>query len=173
MSDPAPSRAQKVVNFIGRLTNTVGIIVLVAMMLLTGIDVFLRYVFNRPILGSVEITELLMVVLSFMAIVWCTSAKLHIKVDLLSNRLSDTTKIVSDIIFYFLYLALIGFITWRSFLEALSVRPTDVYGGARSSILDILHYPFYLLIAVAGGLISLILLIFIGQSIAKVVRKWT
>ncbi len=173
MSSQVLTRAQALINALGRILGIIGMIVLVAMMLLTGFDVFLRYVFNRPILGSAEITELMMVTFAFITIVWCTAGKAHIKVDLLSNRIPDTAKIVSDTLFYFLYLVLTSFIAWRNFLEALAVRPTSTFAGAGSSILDIPHYPFYMLIAVACALIAVMLLIYIGQGIAQVAKRWT
>ena len=39
--------------------------ILFAMMLLTTVDVVARYVFNRPLRGAFEVTELLLVVLIF------------------------------------------------------------------------------------------------------------
>ena len=167
------TQMQTLVNQIGRVLGIIGMAVLVAMMLLTGIDVFLRYVFNRPILGSIEITELMMLTFAFAAIVWCTANKSHIKVDLISGRIPDSAKSISDIIFYIFYLVLNVFLAWRNFLEAMALKPAIGYAGGRTSILDILHYPFYLLIAVACALISIMLLIYIIQDIAQVVKRWT
>jgi TRAP-type C4-dicarboxylate transport system permease small subunit len=167
------ARAQAFINILSQILGIIGMVVLVAMMLLTGVDVFLRYVFNSPILGSAEITELIMVTLAFVTIVWCTAGKAHIKVDLLSSRIPETGRTISDVLFYFMYLVLASLIAWRSFLEALAVRPTSTSAGAGSSILNIPHYPFYLLIAVACVLIALIMLVYIAHGITQVVKKWT
>jgi len=173
MSNQILTYAQAFVNIISRSLGILGMVVLVAMMLLTGVDVFLRYVFNSPILGSAEITELMMATLAFIAIVWCTAGKAHIKVDLLSSRISEKGKTISDVVFYLLYLVLISLMAWRNLLEALAVRPTSTSPGAGSSLLYIPHYPFYLLISVACVLMALMLLIYIAQDIAKVVKKWS
>jgi TRAP-type C4-dicarboxylate transport system permease small subunit len=45
------ARVDKAIHAIGQTMGNIGIAVLVAMMLLTVADVFLRYVFNRPIMG--------------------------------------------------------------------------------------------------------------------------
>ncbi|MFC1846344.1 TRAP transporter small permease [Chloroflexota bacterium] len=172
MSNQILAYAQAFVNIVSRSLGILGMVVLVAMMLLTGVDVFLRYVFNSPILGSAEITELMMAALAFVTIVWCTAGKAHIKVDLLSSRIPETGKAISDIVFYLLYLVLVSFMAWRSFLEALAVRPTSTSSGAGSSLLAIPHYPFYMLIAFACLLMALMLLIYMAQDIAKVVKKW-
>lgn len=166
------ARVHKFVNSLGRVFGIAGIVVLVAMMLVTGADVFLRYVFNSPILGSSEIIELMMLVVGFTTIVWCTVDKSHIQVDLFSRFIPYTARTISDIVFYLLALMLMSFIGWRTFLEALAIRPTNTSLGEATWILDIPHYPFYIFITVACVLVALMLLVYIGQSIAKVVKKW-
>jgi TRAP-type C4-dicarboxylate transport system permease small subunit len=49
------------VNLVSRWFNYLGVGVLTIMMLLTVSDVLLRFVFNRPILGTLELTEYMMV----------------------------------------------------------------------------------------------------------------
>jgi len=172
MSNQILAYTQAFVNIISRALGILGMVVLVAMMLLTGVDVFLRYVFNSPILGSAEITELMMATLAFITIVWCTAGKAHIKVDLLSAYIPDKGKMISDVVFYLLYFVLVSLMSWRTFLEALAVRPTSTSAGAGSSLLAIPHYPFYMLIAFACLLMALMLLVYIAQGIAEVVKKW-
>src|SRR3972149_6961066 len=52
--------------------NGIGMVALCLMMLATVADVFLRYLFNKPILGIVELVECLMVVVVFLALPRCT-----------------------------------------------------------------------------------------------------
>ena len=58
-------------------------IFLVALSLLTLLDVLGRYVFNMPVRGAVELTEALMVGVIFTGIVLATQARQHVTVDLL------------------------------------------------------------------------------------------
>ena len=51
--------------------------------LLTLADVLGRYVFNISVIGAVELTEILMVVIIFVGIVMTTLAREHVAVDLL------------------------------------------------------------------------------------------
>ena len=47
----------RVVNPLVRFTKNVAAGILALMMFLTALDVLLRYIFNRPISGALEITE--------------------------------------------------------------------------------------------------------------------
>lgn len=57
--------------------------VLFILMLLTTVDVTGRYFFNAPILGAVELTQLLLAVIVFLAFPTVTWREEHITVDLL------------------------------------------------------------------------------------------
>ena len=56
---------------------------IVAMMLLTCADVFLRYLFNAPIEGTLDITQMLMVIVVFFGLAYCGWTGGHVAVDLL------------------------------------------------------------------------------------------
>lgn len=55
--------------------------VLFAMMMLTSADVLLRYVFNAPLRGAFEVTELLMAVLIFCGLPLVSRRDEHVTVD--------------------------------------------------------------------------------------------
>ena len=54
------SGAEKVIRVAGFLVGIAGIVLVVGMMLLTVADVILRAAFNRPIIGSTEVTQLML-----------------------------------------------------------------------------------------------------------------
>jgi TRAP-type C4-dicarboxylate transport system permease small subunit len=58
---------------------------IVAMMLLTCADVFLRYLFNAPIEGTLDLTQMLMVVTVFFGLAYCGWTGGHVVVDLLRD----------------------------------------------------------------------------------------
>ena len=74
------------------IVGFLALITIVIMMMLTTVDVFLRYVFNRPILGSFEVTELLMVSVAGLSLAWCTLKSGHIRVDIIINMFSKKTR---------------------------------------------------------------------------------
>jgi len=77
------ARVGKFVSSLGRVFGIAGIVILVAMMLVTGVDVCLRYTFNSPILGSSEIIELMMLTVAFTTI----ADNLSVKEDLVPGQI--------------------------------------------------------------------------------------
>ena len=61
MSAPGRARERRVEGLLGVAASAI----LLAMMLLTFVDVVARYVFNRPLRGAFEVTELMLLVLIF------------------------------------------------------------------------------------------------------------
>jgi len=57
------------------------------MMLLTCADVFLRYLFNAPIEGTLDLTQMLMVITVFFGLAYCGWTGGHVVVDLLRELL--------------------------------------------------------------------------------------
>ncbi len=71
-----------------RLETLLGVMagsVLFGMMLLTFVDVVLRYIFNSPLRGSFEVTELMMVVLIFAGLPLVSRHDEHVTMDFLDH----------------------------------------------------------------------------------------
>jgi TRAP-type C4-dicarboxylate transport system permease small subunit len=117
-------------------------------MMLTVADVFMRYVFARPITGSTEMTEFMMVIL-IVSIVPTAIANRHIRVDILMERLTPKGQALFDAITIFVGSWLVIILGWRAFMACLFMIHNDV----RSPTLDIPIYPFYAMMAM--GFISL------------------
>ena len=62
-------------------------VILLAMMLLTVVDVVARYVFNRPVRGAFEVTELMLVVLIFAGLPLVSYAEGHAVMDFVDRFL--------------------------------------------------------------------------------------
>jgi len=65
-----------------------GALLLLGTMVLTFVDVIGRYVFNTPVRGGFELTEIMMAGLIFLGMPLVTQQNAHIKVDLLDLILS-------------------------------------------------------------------------------------
>ena len=63
--------------------------VIVALMLYTVLDVILRYVFNKPFSGSLEVTEFAMSAIVFLGIAYCGWVGGHVAVDILERPLDN------------------------------------------------------------------------------------
>src|SRR5512147_1008737 len=90
-----------------RVLNWVGYLSLTGLVLLTSADVFGRYFFNSPVLGAVEITELSMAILAGFAMLYTTTQRMHISVDLFFVRFSKRAQIIVDG-----FGSLLGFVIW-------------------------------------------------------------
>lgn len=149
-----------------RIGGYIAAVVLAAMMLLTVLDVFLRYVFNRPILGGMEITEHMMLVLCFLAISYCATEGRHVKVDLLVARLKDRVQTIFAVIVYGLSLVLFIPMTLVYIPEAIVVQRF----GEESEVLGIPAFPFYIVVIIGCGLLSIVLLVELIKSIERLLE---
>ena len=75
-----------IVDPVSKIFNSIAAGVLTAMMILTGFDVTLRYIFNRPIPGSYEITQYMMPIVVVFGLAYCALEEGHVRVELLTSR---------------------------------------------------------------------------------------
>ena len=94
-------------------------IVLFSMMIYTVIDVLALKVFNYSLLGTVEMTALLMVVCVFCSFSETEMGNGHIRVDFIYNKMGKRLKAISDFISQTACTILFGFIGWSSILNGL------------------------------------------------------
>lgn len=132
------NKVEKTIQSIIEKSGLLGVLSLALMTLLTFCDVFLRYFFKRPIVGSTEITEFIMVCVVFFSLAWCSLRGDHVAVDLITSKLSGRGLRISDSINYILT-ALVGLlIATQSFEQAEYLK--DI--ALKSQLLNIPRYPF-------------------------------
>jgi hypothetical protein len=78
----AAQRLEKIIFPISHFLHLIGQVMLVLMVSITVADVFLRYVLNRPILGSYELTEFMMAILVFASVGYTMTVKGHVVVGI-------------------------------------------------------------------------------------------
>ena len=74
------------------LMRRIAEVAMFSMMGLTLLDVAGRYLFNFPVAGSVELTELMMVAVIFSGIALSSAARGHVTVDLIAMNLSGRVR---------------------------------------------------------------------------------
>lgn len=72
---------------------------LLALMSVTCVDVVGRYIFGSPLVGSVELTELLLGSLIFTSLPLVTWRKEHISVDLMEGLMNHRVRSLRDVLF--------------------------------------------------------------------------
>ena len=84
-----------------------------SMMLVTMYDVFMRFLFAKPIYGVYELVGMLLVVTSSFGMALCQKDRSHITVTLITDRLPPRMKKISVIFGLFMSLVCYGIITWQ------------------------------------------------------------
>jgi TRAP-type C4-dicarboxylate transport system permease small subunit len=157
----------RTIHRISQAVNSVGIGIIVAMMLLTTGDVSLRYLFNHPILGSVELTEFMMLLVVSFGLAYTQVNKGHIFVELITSRFSPRAQAVIESVGYFLCLVMYLLIMWQAVVQA-QVQWTH---GVKTGALEIPKYPFYFVLAFGCLLLSLVFFVDLIESLNRAVRK--
>jgi TRAP-type C4-dicarboxylate transport system permease small subunit len=156
-----------VINQVSRAAGILALIFLLAMMVLTVSDVFLRYFFNHPILGSIELVEYFMVVAGFLGIAWCAIKGGHVKVDLLLSHLPPRIQTIIDSFTLFLTMTVVPLVAWQGFAQARRARHTK----SASAILEIPDYPFYFVVGISFTLLFLVQVILLVKYIARAIKR--
>ena len=129
---------------LARALEVVAAALLIALMLVTGLDVIGRYALNAPLPGAFELTQLLLAALIFTALPLVSRAGGHVEVDLvvaalpapLVRALGVLAAVVSAgvLVFYAFRLALLGIGQWedgtRSVSLAIPYAPVAMLGAA-------------------------------------------
>jgi TRAP-type C4-dicarboxylate transport system permease small subunit len=158
---------EKAVYPISRFLHRFAQVVLVLMVLLTVVDVCLRYIFNNPIVGSYEVTEFMMAVLVFASVGFTQSVKDHVSVDLVVTKLPDRVRALLEAITCLLAFGLFALAAWRNALHTGTTwERHDV-----SAELFIPVSPFVLFVALGLAILSLVLLVQFFQSLSRVLKK--
>lgn len=159
-------RAEDGIYVLSRILGIIAIVVLVAMMFFTVLDVFLRAFFNFPIPGSVEIIELSMVCAGFFGLAWCAMRGMHIKVDLVVSLMPRGLQSICDSFGYALGLGVCVIFAWRGFAEGIA----NLEMNNISSILKVPLYPFYWIMSIGWAILCLAIMIHLIKSIVEAVK---
>jgi len=155
----------KIINSLSEAILAVAMGVVLILMLLTVSDVFFRYTFANPITGTMEMTEFIMICL-LICMAPCTLAGKHVRVDALVQRLRPRVQAILEIVLYIPGLAMVAIIAWRGF----EYSKTVLEFGARSSMLDIPNYPFFLVLIISFILMFFAMLVLFVQSIMRAIK---
>jgi len=152
---------------ISKTLNSIASVILFSMMFLTVADVFMRKVFSKSILGTVEMSEFMMVILVFFSLAQAEVLGRHVRVDLVMSRFGKRAQGAVDMITQFICFLLLGTMTGYSLVYASIMR------ASKEVSLDLLipKYPFVYVVAVGCALLALILLIRFLMILTKVVRS--
>jgi TRAP-type C4-dicarboxylate transport system permease small subunit len=137
-------------------------IVLGIMTLLVFANVVGRFFFHQPLLGIVELVEMMMAVVGFFAIAYTGSKRGHVTVEVVTARLSKHVRAILGSIAFFISAATIGFIVYQSIVGAIYYIK---HLNEASTVLSVPEAPFRLVMALAFLLLCLTLLVDISHPL--------
>lgn len=142
----------KIVRRITQVLLAIAAAVLAVMMMLTAIDVVMRYIVNRPISGAFELTEYMMAIFVPFSIVYCADQKGHVSVELLLKKFPQSVQRCVGILTSVLTMLFAMFMAWQNILyvgETYSDKLT-------SAVLLIPAFPFIAPVAIGIGVYALV-----------------
>ena len=137
-----------------RVLNGVGLLALAVLALVTVTDVVGRYAFNRPLLGALELSELMMVFLAFGCFAYTELQNGHVDVDVLVLRFPPWGRAACEAAAALLSAGFWGAIAWRTWVRALDIRGA----GETSTNLGLPIWPFVGVAAAGSVLFTAVLL---------------
>ena len=144
----------------------VSALALMIMMLLTTLDVILRY-FGYPIKGVYEVVQFLFAMIVAFPIAFTQTLRGHIAIEFLVSRFSERVRAVFASIADLFSLSVFCLLTWQ--VAVIGIKFWKI--GQVSTTLKFSYFPFVWGVAFACALMSVVLLIDLSKSVAQLVRK--
>jgi len=152
---------------LARRLDMIAAMAIVAMMSLTFVDVFLRYLFRMPIPGTYEIVSFLGVVAVSFAMAHTLAEKGHVAVSLIVQLFRKRLQGIIESIISIFGIILFGLIAWQSVLYGMDCQRA----GEVSLTLELPFYPIIYGVALSAGVVCLVLLVDLANALRKVKDK--
>jgi TRAP-type transport system small permease protein len=162
-----PFSAEKIITRVSGFIAKIGVGFLFIMMLLTTVDVIMRYFFNKPIKGGTELTEVLMLFVMLMGLGWCALEGGHIKVDIVVSRFSPRIQAISNSLNAILVMGICIVLAWQAVTESISSWKLEHV----TNVLRIPSYPFFWIIALSFSLFFFAMVIVLVKTLNKAANK--
>ena len=104
---------EKAVKLLSSFFNLLAAASLSAIILLTCIDVSMRYFFSRPIAGTYDLVSLMGAIVAAFAMPYTMLMRGHVAVDLLVRKLSERKKLAVETVTHIVGILLFLILTWQ------------------------------------------------------------
>lgn len=155
---------QKGVHRVTYAVCAVGMFLAIPLMLITTFDVLGRAIFNKPLPGTLELSEYMLSILILLGAAYTQQVKGHVAVDFLTSKFSVNGRTICRIITDFLSLIIIAIMTIYGWIEGIS--ETTVTDQLRVPM-----WPFKTLVAVGGFMLWMEILTDFITSVASLGRR--
>lgn len=138
-------------------------VIIALMMILSAVDVVLRYIFHRPLVGTMALLEVMMPLFTALVFAYAESQKRHFKLDFLVAKLPQKIKVPFETTTDILALGMILIISIATFKYAAYIKMTGLLLGE----ISIPIYPYIYIVAIGWSFYSIIKIINIIKSIKE------
>ncbi len=162
---------QEKVNWLYRISHAVnctGMGIIFLLMILTVADVVLRKIFNKGILGTLEISEFMMAVAVFFSLAEGELKGRNVKIDLLVSKIALKNRSIIDAIVKSLGFVFYCFVTYAVFGYAALIKSS----GEVTLDLWLPKHPFVYICAAALILFSIVLFFRMIVALRNMWRIW-
>jgi TRAP-type C4-dicarboxylate transport system permease small subunit len=142
----------------------VGMFLAIPLMLITTFDVLGRAIFNKPLPGTLELSEYMLSIIILLGAAYTQQVKGHVAVDFLTSRFPVKGQLVCKILTDILCLFVITIMTIYGWIEGISET-------AVTDQLRVPMWPFKTLVAVGGFMLWLEVLTDLITSVANLGRR--
>lgn len=149
-ADQSPAR---LLGRAGMALAVIGGVVLITMMGLTVCDVIGRYLFNAPIKGASELTEVLLCTVIFLGLGAVALKEDHVTVDLLTDKMPNAVQPFRLALTGLFSGVVLGVVSWRLWVYADQISS---YGGSTTTLgIPIAPLGYFCAVCAAiGGIIT-------------------
>lgn len=158
---------KKIVFSLSKGLHYVAQLILAIMMILITFDVLGRWLFSKPIKGTVDLTELGLSMVIFLSLAYTHVRKEHISVDFLVEKLSQKVQRIFDIVINIIIAGLMLLMAWSLYGNVQRLNSSNTISGD----LGLPIYIFAILAVIGAIAFALIAIVWAIDDTKKVVNK--
>lgn len=141
-----------------KVLNVIGMVLLFVLMMQGAVDVIGRYLFNKPIIGTMERGQVLLALMVFLGWGYTQIAKAHVNVELFFRRFPPRAQAITKFVTTFLVLVFFILMGWQAVMSAKLYHE-----GGR--LIYVIHWPLapFQFVVTLGALV--LCLVFIMEMV--------
>ena len=157
-------KARKGVERLANIALFLGMGWVMVMMFLTTIDVAGRYFFSKPVPGSIELGEFMLAIFGILGMAYTHFAGANVKVTMLTRVLPPRVEKIIETLTGLFGLQIMAMLTWYGGVLGIE----EYHAGTTTDTLGIPISPLYWLLSLGAGLLCLVILVRILESVLGV-----
>lgn len=151
---------------LSRLLDRLAAVCIVVMMALVVLNILLRTLFSRPLLGTIDYVNILMAVTISLGLAFCGLKNAHIAVEFMVEKLPVKIQAVISVFINLLALIFWSATAWYMAAYARNMMITNLMAGTVS----IFMYPVVYMAAIGILALCLVLVLKLSDSVRMVIK---